>query len=495
MRREWMTGCFRRAPLAAAAFLACAPALGEERLPWPLDGDVSLGGQLMWAMGDQGKSDVRRGLKREGIDGTVDSVESDRLAMRLFGGLRYTEHFGVELAYTRLGATETRMEVEESADIGDFGAYLPASGHGVETTAVGFWAPDGEERYELHGRIGAWFWWDEQRAAGQSRSRDGVDLVWAGGGRYHLDRQWSLHGEVGQYHLDDQVVNTVAAGVVYHFERSPFRPLFERTEAVADPPPAEPESTVPAVVVPEWEPTPRVLVPELELNPEPVPLAELSDEEPRIVGEPEVGEILRVAGTESLEARDDLDVEYQWYGGGEALEGETRRTLVVTQALAGVPIALAVNALDEMGRRWNWGGADSEESAEVVVAERDEEDAPPRLEQLDSHHWVIRFDTGSADIREEFADVFRMVGELYREEPGSRVVIEGHTDSRGPADLNQRLSGERAEAAGEALRERDVPAEAIETAGHGEDRPVADEDEPHGYARNRRVELRLVDGD
>lgn len=484
MRREWMTGCFRRAPLAATAFLACAPALGEERLPWILDGDVSLGGHLMWAMGDQGKSDVRRGLKREGIDGTVDSVETDRLAQRLFGGLRYTEHFGVELAYTRLGATETRMEVEQGADIGDFGEYLPASGQGVETTVVGFWAPEGEERYELHGRIGAWYWRDEQRAAGQSRSREGFDPVWAGGGRYHLDRQWSLLGEVGQHHLDGQTVTSVSAGVVYHFERSPFRPLFGQPESAAEsaPPPPEPALPVPIVEVPEEEPAP-----------EPADLTEIAEGEPRIVGEPEVGEILRVEGVDDLEARGDLDVDYQWYRAGEALEGETRRTLVVTSSLAGQPIALAVTAIGEDGRQWNWGGADEEEAAGgVVVAERDEEDAPPRLEQLDSRHWVIRFDTGSADIREEFADVFQMVSEQYREASGTRVEIEGHTDSRGPAELNQRLSRDRAVAAGEALQELDVPADAIDATGYGEEEPVADEDEPHGYARNRRVEIRLV---
>ena len=480
MRRKWMVGRFRRAPLAAAALLACTPALGEGRLPLVLDGETYLGGQAMWATGDQGRSDIRRGLDDEGIDGTVSTVDTDRIAVRLFGGLRYTEHLGVELAYAHLGSTKVEMEVEEDADIGNFGEYLPASGHGLEATAVGFWAPSGEERYELHGRAGLWYWAGEQQVAGQSRSVNGLDLVWAGGGRYHLGPQWSLHGEVGQHYLDGQAVTNVAMGLVYYFERSPFRGLFARSE-----PPREPEP----------EPVPRVMVPEVELEPEPAALAELSDEEPRIVGEPEVGEILRVEGTESIEARDDLDVEYQWYGAGEALAGETRRTLVITQSLAGVPIALAVSVLDDAGGLWGWGGADSGEGAGIVVAERDEDAAPPRLEQLDSRHWVIRFDTGSADIREEFADVLQMVAEQQQELPDSRVVIEGHTDSRGPAALNQRLSEDRAAAAGAALQEYGVAGEAIETSGYGEDRPVADESEPHGYARNRRVELRLVDGD
>lgn len=74
---------------------------------------------------------------------------------------------------------------------------------------------------------------------------------------------------------------------------------------------------------------------------------------------------------------------------------------------------------------------------------------------------------------------------------GRRARIEGHTDSRGSANLNQALSQQRAEAVRDALVARGVDASLLVAVGRGSDRPIAGNDTAEGRARNRRVEIIL----
>jgi outer membrane protein OmpA-like peptidoglycan-associated protein len=69
------------------------------------------------------------------------------------------------------------------------------------------------------------------------------------------------------------------------------------------------------------------------------------------------------------------------------------------------------------------------------------------------------------------------------------VIVEGHTDSRGSAALNQALSQRRGEAVRSYLVSRGYPPERIEAHGIGPDRPMADNRSAEGRANNRRVEI------
>jgi len=70
-----------------------------------------------------------------------------------------------------------------------------------------------------------------------------------------------------------------------------------------------------------------------------------------------------------------------------------------------------------------------------------------------------------------------------------QFIVEGHTDSRGSARVNQRLSERRAETVRNYLIERGVPPERIKAEGFGKSRPVASNRTPEGRANNRRVEI------
>lgn len=71
----------------------------------------------------------------------------------------------------------------------------------------------------------------------------------------------------------------------------------------------------------------------------------------------------------------------------------------------------------------------------------------------------------------------------------SRILIEGHTDSVGPAAYNMELSNRRAASVKRYLVGLGVPAARLETVGRGEAEPIADNDTVEGRALNRRVTL------
>lgn len=72
------------------------------------------------------------------------------------------------------------------------------------------------------------------------------------------------------------------------------------------------------------------------------------------------------------------------------------------------------------------------------------------------------------------------------------VRVEGHTDSVGTDSYNQSLSQRRADAVKAYLVSKGIDASRIETKGLGESAPVADNTTKEGRAKNRRVEIKVM---
>lgn len=78
---------------------------------------------------------------------------------------------------------------------------------------------------------------------------------------------------------------------------------------------------------------------------------------------------------------------------------------------------------------------------------------------------------------------------LIKEDPVSKMVVEGHTDSQGGAAYNQDLSQHRAQAVRDYLVTRGIASDRISAQGFGSTRSVADNATTEGRANNRRVEI------
>ena len=73
------------------------------------------------------------------------------------------------------------------------------------------------------------------------------------------------------------------------------------------------------------------------------------------------------------------------------------------------------------------------------------------------------------------------------------IQINGHTDNVGEVDNNMRLSEARAQSVKSFLIDLGCTAESMTIVGHGEKHPIASNETESGRAKNRRVEIVIVD--
>jgi outer membrane protein OmpA-like peptidoglycan-associated protein len=105
----------------------------------------------------------------------------------------------------------------------------------------------------------------------------------------------------------------------------------------------------------------------------------------------------------------------------------------------------------------------------------------------------IHFDTDKADLKVGAAKTLEEVAKLLKAHPDLKVEIQGHTDSTGTDEHNNELSRRRADTVRAYLLLYGIAAERLETTGHGESKPVADNATDEGRALNRRVELHRIE--
>ncbi|WP_445369615.1 OmpA family protein [Methylomonas sp. BW4-1] len=85
------------------------------------------------------------------------------------------------------------------------------------------------------------------------------------------------------------------------------------------------------------------------------------------------------------------------------------------------------------------------------------------------------------------------LADFLKQYPDYKVLVEGYTDSRGSADMNQELSDRRAYSVRTALVDSGVSSDRVNTRGYGEEYPVADNSSAASRQLNRRVEVILSD--
>lgn len=105
----------------------------------------------------------------------------------------------------------------------------------------------------------------------------------------------------------------------------------------------------------------------------------------------------------------------------------------------------------------------------------------------------INFDTNKATITKDSEKVLSEVHKLLADNADLKLKIEGHTDNVGKPKANLALSKKRAAAVKAWLAKKGVVATRLTTDGYGDTKPLADNKDDQGKAKNRRVELVRVD--
>jgi outer membrane protein OmpA-like peptidoglycan-associated protein len=102
----------------------------------------------------------------------------------------------------------------------------------------------------------------------------------------------------------------------------------------------------------------------------------------------------------------------------------------------------------------------------------------------------LSFDSGKSELRQGSFDLLTKVEKAIDVFPRSELVVEGHTDSYGGDESNQRLSQQRAESVQNyMINAMRIPSYRIIATGFGETNPVANNETESGRARNRRIDI------
>jgi len=109
---------------------------------------------------------------------------------------------------------------------------------------------------------------------------------------------------------------------------------------------------------------------------------------------------------------------------------------------------------------------------------------------------TIMFDSGSADIKPEYGDVMLKLGQMIKE-LDNNILVEGHTDNV-PIN-NAQFSSNRALSYARAMSVIDlfynqvgISQDKMSPVAYGEYRPIADNSTPEGRAKNRRVDIIII---
>ena len=106
----------------------------------------------------------------------------------------------------------------------------------------------------------------------------------------------------------------------------------------------------------------------------------------------------------------------------------------------------------------------------------------------------VLFDSGQFTLKPAARERLARISGIVLAYPDLKLEIEGHTDSIGSDNFNQRLSEKRANSVRDYLVNANVPGDNVVSRGFGKTRPVADNKTAAGRKLNRRVEM-IVSGD
>lgn len=110
---------------------------------------------------------------------------------------------------------------------------------------------------------------------------------------------------------------------------------------------------------------------------------------------------------------------------------------------------------------------------------------------LDSN--AIQFEFDKAALLSGNREVLSRIAGILLTSKGYQITVYGHTDDVGSAAYNRELSGRRARTVRNYLVEAGISPEIISTKAYGKSKPLVEGKTPEARAKNRRVEIAIVD--
>lgn len=105
----------------------------------------------------------------------------------------------------------------------------------------------------------------------------------------------------------------------------------------------------------------------------------------------------------------------------------------------------------------------------------------------------LNFKPDSAELLPGENERLDQIAQVLKEVPNQMFLVEGHTASVGYEKGEMKLSVERADSVANALIQRGIPREKFICKGSGGTKPIADNSTPEGKAKNRRVEITILE--
>jgi outer membrane protein OmpA-like peptidoglycan-associated protein len=103
----------------------------------------------------------------------------------------------------------------------------------------------------------------------------------------------------------------------------------------------------------------------------------------------------------------------------------------------------------------------------------------------------IQFASGKATILKSSYKILDDIAKTMKDNPEYNLFIKGHTDNVGKADMNLRLSKDRAESVRKYLIDKGIPEDRMHSEGYGDTMPVVPNNTSANRAKNRRVEFEV----
>jgi len=135
--------------------------------------------------------------------------------------------------------------------------------------------------------------------------------------------------------------------------------------------------------------------------------------------------------------------------------------------------------------------ADQQLHPETTTAEAVAKAYPRLLEwqPMAPARFTLNFEPGSSELTPQSRAQLPEVMSRARQLSGGEIIVVGHTDRQGPADANDRLSLQRAQAVKELLVQQGFDADLIEAVGRGERETLIPTEDEVVEPRNRRAEI------